>query len=273
VIIVKIGGGSEVNLDGVARDLAALGAPAVVVHGANAARDALAAALGREKTVVTAVSGYDSVLSDDAAIELLFMAYAGLRNKLVVEALQRAGVNAIGLSGIDGRVIQGRRTSGFRVRDGERVRIVRDRSGKPVSVNRELLALLLGAGYTPVLTVPIADETGAAINSENDDVVALLQRELGADAVVQLIEAPGVLRDPADPSSLVARLTAEELAAWEAAATGRFKRKLLALRRVMEAGAPAVVVADGRGEHPVADALAGAGTTIVAGGARAAVGE
>jgi [amino group carrier protein]-L-2-aminoadipate 6-kinase len=273
MIIVKIGGGSSINLDAIARDLAALAGPFVVVHGANAARDALAAALGRDTTVVTALSGYDSVLSDDAAIELLFMAYAGLRNKQVVEALQRAGVDAIGLSGIDGRVVQGRRTGGFRVRDGERVRIVRDRSGKPVSINRSLLETLLAGGYTPVLTVPIADESGAAINSENDDVVALLQRELGAEAVVQLIEAPGVLRDPADPASLVHRLSASELVAWEAAATGRFKRKLLALRRLLEAGAPAIVVADGRGEHPVAGALAGAGTTIVADAARRAVGE
>ncbi len=270
MIIVKIGGGKDVNLDGIARDLAGLPGPAVVVHGANAARDALAAALGRDKTVVTALSGYDSVLSDDAAIELLFMAYAGLRNKQVVEALQRAGVNAIGLSGIDGRVVQGRRTSGFRVRDGERVRIVRDRSGKPVSVNRSLLETLLAGGYTPVLTVPIADETGAAINSENDDVVALLQLSLGADTVVQLIEAPGILRDPGDPTSVVRRLDAGELASWEAAASGRFRRKLLALRRLMEAGAPCVVVADGRGEHPVADALAGAGTVVVPDASRVA---
>lgn len=270
MIIVKIGGGKEINLEGIARDLAALPGPAVVVHGANAARDALAAALGRDKTVVTALSGYDSVLSDDAAIELLFMAYAGLRNKQVVEALQRAGVNAIGLSGIDGRAVQGRRTSGFRVRDGERVKIVRDRSGKPVSVNRELLGTLLAGGYTPVLTVPIADETGAAINSENDDVVALLQHELGAEAVVQLIEAPGILRDPGDPASVVRRLDGGELAAWEAAASGRFRRKLLALRRLLEAGAPCVVIGDGRGEHPVADALAGGGTVVVAGAARAA---
>jgi [amino group carrier protein]-L-2-aminoadipate 6-kinase len=272
VIIVKIGGGKDINLEGVARDLAALPRPALVVHGANAARDALAAALGRDKTVVTALTGYDSVLSDDAAIELLFMAYAGLRNKLVVEALQRAGVNAVGLSGLDGRIVQGRRTSGFRVREGERVRIVRDRSGKPVAINRELLATLLAGGYTPVLTVPIADETGAAINSENDDVVALLQRELGAEAVVQLIEAPGILRDPGDPCSLAPRLSAGELAGWEATARGRFKRKLLALRRLLEAGAPYVVVADGRGEHPLADAMAGAGTVIIADCARAAVG-
>jgi len=272
MIIVKIGGGAAINLDGVARDLAALPSPALVVHGANAARDALAAALGRTKTVVTSVSGYDSVLSDDAAVELLFMAYAGLRNKQVVEALQRAGVNAVGLSGIDGRVVQGRRTSGFRVRDGERVRIVRDRSGKPVSVNRELLATLLAGGYTPVLTVPIADETGAAINSENDDVVALLQHSLGAEAVVQLIEAPGILRDRDDPGSLVTRLSAGELSAWEETAVGRFRRKLHAIRRLIEAGAPWVVVADGRTEHPLADALRGAGTVISADPVRAAVG-
>ncbi len=65
VVLVKIGGGAAINLDGIAADLAAMPGPVVVVHGANALRDRLAAALGKEKRVVTSVSGYASVYSDD----------------------------------------------------------------------------------------------------------------------------------------------------------------------------------------------------------------
>ncbi len=263
MIILKIGGGTVINLRGIAQDVAQLSEDVIVVHGANAFRDELARRLGVATNRVTSVSGYESVLSDAQAIELQFMAYAGLRNKQVVQAFQEAGVNAIGLSGLDGRVVQGRRNQGIRVQEDGRVRIVRDFSGKPQAVNRPLLRALLDLGCTPVLTVPIADENGVAINSENDDIVTVLQRELNADTVVQLIEAPGLLLDPADRYSLIPTLSLQDLADWESSAEGRIRRKLLALRRLVEAGTARVIVADGRVEHPVADALAGRGTVLV----------
>jgi acetylglutamate/LysW-gamma-L-alpha-aminoadipate kinase len=263
MIILKIGGGRSINLEGIAADLAAVTEPVLIVHGANAARDELAAALHRETTVVTSMAGVASVLSDQRAIELLMMAYAGLQNKRLVEHLQRHGVNAVGLSGLDGRIVTGRRNRGIRVREGDKVKVLRDRSGKPRAVNRELLDLLLAAGYTPVLTMPILDEHAEAINSENDDVVALLQETYHAKRVIQLIEAQGLLRDPADARSTIPALGADELADLERVSLGRIRRKLHALNRLLASSAPVVVIADGRREHPLADALAGIGTVIV----------
>ncbi|MFI5168155.1 MAG: [LysW]-aminoadipate kinase [Thermoanaerobaculales bacterium] len=262
MIILKIGGGATINLAGIARDLAELGTQTVVVHGANAARDELASRLGQPPQVVTSASGYSSVLSDPVAIDLLLMAYAGLRNKRIVEAFQQAGVNAVGMCGLDGQVIQGRRNRGIRVEENGRTRVLHDLSGKPQSANVTLLRALLDLGHTPVLTVPIADETGAAINAENDDIVAVLARDLEADTVIQLIEAPGLLRDPADPASAIAALGTEELARWEERASGRLKRKLHALRRLSDGRAPRIIIADGRTARPVADALTGLGTAI-----------
>jgi acetylglutamate/LysW-gamma-L-alpha-aminoadipate kinase len=264
MVLVKIGGGEAINLDGIAEDLAAIEGPVVIVHGANALRDSLADRLGIEKRVVTSVSGYASVYSDEAAIDLLMLAYAGLRNKRIVERLQRRGRNAIGLSGLDGRIVAGTRNKGIRVRDGEKRLLLHDFSGRPAAVNEPLLRLLLDHGYTPVLTVPLVDEEGFAINSENDEVVALLQRVLGAALVIELIEAPGLLRDGEGTDSPIAALDASELARLEERATGRFRRKLLALGRLFESGSPTVIVADGRVAHPVADAMAGAGTRITA---------
>lgn len=273
MIIVKIGGGGTINVPGIARDLAGIGEEVVVVHGANAVRDELAGALGRVPRVVISASGVASVFSDRAAIDLLLMAYAGARNKRIVEALQQAGVDAVGLCGLDGRVVQGRRNRGIRVEARGRTSVLHDLSGKPHSVNAALLGALLALGHTPVLTVPIADETGAAINAENDDIVGVLARDLRADTVIQLIEAPGMLRDPADPASVIASLELEELARWETTAGGRFKRKLMALRRLLEDRAPRVVIADGRAEHPLADALAGSGTEVLPSGFARAGGE
>lgn len=261
-LIVKVGGGAGINLAGIAADLASLTGPVVMVHGANAARDDLARRLGHVTRILTSVSGYQSVYSDEAAIELLLMAYAGLTNKRIVELLQRHGRNAIGLTGLDGQVVTANRNAGIRVRENGRTLLVRDRSGKPASANEPLLEYLLDHDYLPVITVPLVDQEGFAINSENDDVVAVLQRVLGARRVIQLIEAPGLLQDPTDPSSVRSRVSAAELAGLEADATGRFKRKLRALRAIFESGPVVVTVADGRAEHPIIDALAGRGTTI-----------
>ena len=260
--IVKVGGGEAVNLAGIADDLAAVDAPCVVVLGANAVRDDLAARLGSSTRTLTSVSGYTSVFSDETALDVIMMAYSGLRSKRFVETCQRRGVNAVGLSGIDARMVTGERNRGIRIREGGKTLIKRDFSGKPRAVNAALLRTLLDGGYTPVLTIPIADEKGFAINSENDDIVNVLQSALGAERIVQLIEAPGFLDDPADPESVVAVMSQAELAQREAQVEGRMKRKMLALRKLFEAGAAQVVISDGRVERPLRAALDGEGTVI-----------
>ena len=260
--IVKVGGGGSVNLAGVADDLADIDVPCIVVLGANAVRDGLAARLGSSTRTLTSVSGYTSVFSDETAIDVIMMAYSGLRSKRFVELCQRRGVDAIGLSGIDARVVEGRRNRGIRVREGGKTLIRRDFSGKPRAVNAALLRTLLDGGYIPVLTIPIADENGFAINSENDDIVNALQAALGAERIVQLIEAPGFLDDAGDPKSVVASMSRSELERREAQVEGRMKRKMLALRRLFEAGAAEVVIGDGRVERPIRAALDGAGTVI-----------
>ena len=262
LLVVKVGGGESINLEGIARDLAALSGPFVIVHGANALRDSLARRLGIEKRVLTSVSGHESVYSDRGLIDVMLMAYAGLRNKRIVELMQGHGVNAVGLTGLDGALVRGRRNKGIRVREGGKTLIKRDLSGKPVEVNRRLLGLLLDGGFTPVVTVPLIDEHNVAINSENDDLVTLLSGELRADCVIQLIEAPGFLEDPDDPGSVVERLSRAELARREGEVRGRMRRKLLALRRLVESGPTRVMIADGRVERPVSEALAGRGTVV-----------
>ena len=262
MMLIKIGGGESINLDAIITDLAEIDGPKLIVHGANVLRDQLAQKLGMEKTVLTSVSGYSSVFSDQDAIDVILMSYAGLRNKKIVELCQRGGINAVGLTGLDGRLVQGQRNQGIRVREGGKTLIKRDLSGKPREINSELLNLLLNNDYVPVLTIPIVDEKGFAINSENDDIVAQIAQALEIDTVVQLIEAPGFLDNPEDDSSVVKQMTPAQLEAREAKVEGRIKRKLLALTRLCRGGRTRVIIADGRGEHPVADALKGNGTTI-----------
>lgn len=262
MLLIKIGGGKELNLDGIISDLATLKEKFIIVHGANALRDELAQKLGYQKKVVTSLSGYDSVLSNEETIDLAMMAYAGLKNKRIVELCQQKGINAVGLSGIDGKVIQGKRNSGIKVREGGKTLLLHDFSGKPKSINRQLLDLLLENGYTPILSVPLIDENNFAINSENDDIIALLQSEFKADKIISLIEAPGFLLDKNDLTSLVSKISKAELEEMEQKVDGRMKRKILALRKLFEAGDTTVILSDGRTENPINDALNGKGTTI-----------
>ncbi len=262
MMLIKIGGGEHINLDAIITDLATLEQPFIVVHGANVLRDQLAQRLGIEKTILTSLSGYSSVFSDQDALDVIMMSYSGLRNKQIVELCQRNGVNALGLTGLDGRLVQGERNKGIRVRENGKTMIKRDLSGKPRSINSELLSLLLEQGYCPVLTIPIVDENGFAINSENDDIVAKIAASLDLDTVIQLIEAPGFLDDPDDEDTLIRQMSIGELQDREARVEGRIKRKLLALTRLCQGGKTRVIIADGRGEQPVVNALEGAGTHI-----------
>ena len=73
MILIKIGGGEQINLEATITDLAELEQPCIIVHGANVLRDQLAKRLGMEKTVLTSVSGYSSVFSDQAALDVIMM--------------------------------------------------------------------------------------------------------------------------------------------------------------------------------------------------------
>ena len=148
MIIVKIGGGSQINIAGVIEDLAAIEEPYIIVHGANALRDKLAEDLGQPKQVLTSVKGYSSVYSDENLLDVMMMAYAGLRNKRIVEQCQQHGINAIGLTGLDGKAVQGSRNPGIRVYQNKKLKIVRDFSGKPVAVNAALCVCCLTTGMS-----------------------------------------------------------------------------------------------------------------------------
>ncbi len=262
MFIIKIGGGKEINLNGIISELSHLNDKFIIIHGANALRDEIASKLNIEKKVITSISGYSSVYSDEKSIDLLLMAYAGLKNKRIVELCHQYGINAIGLTGLDGKLVQGKRNTGVRVRQNGKTIIVHDLSGKPININIHLINLLLNNSYTPVITVPIIDEYNKAINSENDDITVLFQKELNADYVIHLIEAPGLLLEINNPKSLIKSLNYSELIELEKNSIGRIKRKLLSLRKLMDNSCSKIIISDGRSKTPITDALQGKGTTI-----------
>ena len=266
MIVIKVGGGDGVDLDAVCADVAGLvadGVPLVLVHGGSHETNVVAEKLGHPPRFVTSPSGFTSRLTDRATLEIFEMVYCGKVNKGVVERLQRAGVNAVGLSGLDGRLWEGKRKGALRAVENGRVRVVRDTwTGTVERVNTDLLTTLIEARCVPVLTPPAASVDGEAINVDGDRAAAATAAALGAEALLLLSNVPGVLRDLEDAGSLRPSIARHDLERARDEVEGRMKIKLLGAQEALEGGVGRVVIGDSRGEGPVRRALDGAGTVI-----------
>ncbi len=266
MLIVKLGGGSGTRIDPTVEDCADLfrqGQRLILVHGASGDTNALAERLGKPPRFVTSVSGLESRYTDRETLEIFEMAYCGKNNKAIVEAFQKRGVNAVGLSGLDGRIFEGRRKDTLTILEGGKRKVLRgDYTGKVERVNSTLLSLLLDHGYLPVLCPPAASDQGEAVNVDGDTASAMLAAALKAETFILLSNVPGLLRDLSDPQSLVPHIAWKALEAHMPLAQGRMKRKLMAADTAIRAGVRRVILAAANVDRPVAAALAGHGTVI-----------
>jgi acetylglutamate/LysW-gamma-L-alpha-aminoadipate kinase len=266
MLVVKIGGGRAIDHDRVADDLADLARdrpPLVVIHGGAALTDEIAHRLGHPPEYVTSASGYVSRRTDRRTLEIFQMVYCGQMNKGWVERLQRRGVNAIGLSGLDGRLWEGPRKSTLRiVKDGRQIVLRDDYTGKVERVNTALLDSLLAQGLVPVLTAPAASFDGEAVNVDGDRAAAMTAVALGAETLVILAEVPGLLERFPDQSTLIRSIAADDLERYMQLAQGRMKKKVMGASEALAGGVKTVIFADGRVERPIQRALAGEGTVI-----------
>jgi acetylglutamate/LysW-gamma-L-alpha-aminoadipate kinase len=137
-----------------------------------------------------------------------------------------------------------------------------DLTGRVVSVNADLLRLLLGAGYVPVLSPPVIDPDVGPLNIDGDRLASAVAVAMAATHLVILSNVPGLLRDPADPASLVPRLSLQSFAEHVELAEGRMRVKLVAAQEALTRGVRRVVLGDGRLASPIEAALAGQGTTL-----------
>lgn len=266
MLVVKIGGGSGIGIEPAVADLTEIlraGRKVILVHGASGETNALAEKLGKSPRFVTSVSGIESRFTDRETLEIFEMAYCGKANKAVVEGFQRRGVNAVGLSGLDGRIFEGRRKDTITVVEGGKRKVLRgDYTGKVERVNAGLVTLLLDHGYLPVLCPPGASFEGEAVNVDGDTAAAMLAAAVKAEELILLSNVPGLLRNLNDPASLVARIPAKAIDDFMPLAQGRMKRKLMAASIALAAGVGRVILADANVETPVTSALAGKGTVI-----------
>jgi acetylglutamate/LysW-gamma-L-alpha-aminoadipate kinase len=272
VIVVKLGGTEGVDFSAVCRDTAALLSPGaggearprmVLVHGGSSEANSLGEALGNPPRFITSPSGYTSRYTDRKTLEIFLMAVNGKVNTLLVEQLHRLGLNAIGLSGMDGKLLQAMRKEAIQsIENGKRKVIRDDYTGKIEKVNASLLELLLDRGYLPVIAPVAVSPAGEALNVDADRAAAMVAAALHSDTLILLTAVPGLLRDFPDESSLIRQLAQSQLPMALEAAQGRMKKKVLGAEEALEGGVGRVIIADGRIENPIAMALQGNGTVI-----------
>jgi len=265
MIAVKVGGGKNINWDGVCRDIATLlgEEQIVLVHGASVRRDEIASRLNVAVKMVVSPSGVSSVYTDQESLEVFLMVYAGLVNKEIVARMHRHGINAVGLSGVDGRLWQAKAKKEIMVKEGDKVKLLKGNlTGRVEAVNTELITLLLQNGYLPVISAPAISIENEIVNTDNDWAIAVMAESLGIKKLVSLFEAPGLLRDPDDEGSLIHHIDKSAIDEYLPFARKRMKKKVLGAKRAIEGGIESIYWGDGRIEHPVLHALQGCGTVI-----------
>ncbi|MFH1848982.1 MAG: [LysW]-aminoadipate kinase [archaeon] len=262
MIIVKVGGSIGINYDHVLRDFASR-TPAILVHGGSGELNTISEKLGKPPVTLTSVSGFTSRYTDRETLEIFEMVYCGKMNKMIVEKLQQLGVNAIGLCGMDGGLLRGKRKPALRIVDQGKHRVIRDDyTGKVETVNTGLLRLLIENGYSPVISPPALSRDNEAINVDGDRAAAVIAASMKADALIILSNVPGLLKNINDEGSLIKHISKDRVSEYMKYAEGRMKKKVMGAIETLENGVDRVIFGDARVENPIEYALNGHGTVI-----------
>jgi acetylglutamate kinase len=251
VFVVKLGGEVLQDpdvLDQVATQLAllhSLSIRIVVVHGGGPQASALARRLGQEPVMVAGRR-----VTDDAALEVTKMVYAGLLNTDLVSALREHRVQPVGLSGVDADLLTAHRRPPVEMvdDDGRSRKIDFGHVGDLDRVDARVLTTLMDARFVPVVASLAGDDDGNVYNVNADTVAEAIATALHAQKLIYLTGAPGVLRDRNDPSTLVTFADPDDLTELmqSGALTGGMRPKVEACIRAATGGVERTHIVDGR---------------------------
>jgi len=261
-LVVKIGGGAGVATANIVREVAqyvAEGQRVVLLHGGSDLTNTLSEQLGHTVRMITSPSGMTSRYTDSETLRIFAMAVGQINSELVA-SLQQQGVNAIGLAGVDGRLLVARRKAVVRsVTPEGRVQILRDDyTGQIEQVNAGLLEQLLDAGYTPVIAPLALGHQGERLNVDGDRAAAAVAAALHAEALVIMTNVPGLLADPQDASTLIRTIPADQLEEYMSYAKGRMRKKLLGAQEALQGSVSRVCI----GSESLHAVVEGSGTVI-----------
>lgn len=265
MILIKVGGGKSINWDFIAEDVKNIKKKedVVIVHGASAKRDEIAKKLGSPTKTVISPSGISSVYTDEKALEIFIMVYSGLINKQIVATLQKHGIPAVGLSGVDGTLWQAKAKKELMIQEGKKIKLIKDnRTGRVEKINTDLIKMLLKNNYVPVISAPAISYDHEIVNTDNDWAAAVTAGSLHVEKLIYLFEAPGLLKNRKDESTVIKHVPRKKIAEYFKYAEGRMKKKLLGVQKAFELGVKKIYWGDGRIKSPVTSTLLGKGTVI-----------
>ncbi len=251
IFVLKLGGevlSSDGALDNVAVQIALLESLSIrilVVHGGGPQASALSRRMGLEPEMVAGRR-----VTSPEVLEVAKMVYGGQINVDVVAALRGHGVSAVGLTGIDAGLVTVHRRPPVEVTDDDEVTRTVDfgEVGDIDAVDTNLLDVLLPRGHVPVVASLGASPEGQILNINADTLAAGLAGALGAQKLIYMTSAPGLLRDADDPSSLVAFAAPEDLQALlvNKSVKGGMRPKVEACLKAVNGGVRRTHIIDGR---------------------------
>lgn len=258
------------NLTSLAEELALLhqvGIRICVIHGGGKQLTELASKLGIEQTIIEGRR-----VTDDATLEMAKMIFAGKINTDILAALRQRGIEAVGLSGVDGNIVHAEKRPPKEIlnrQTGVRDKVDFGYVGDVVQINSRLLTVLLDHGYLPVISSLGADDDGIVFNINADTIAAEIAVMLQAEKLILLSDVDGIYLDPAQPQSKLSRLSAAEAdeLVTSGAATGGMIPKLQSIVTLLRRGVHSAHVISGTNRNALLSEVftdKGTGTMIVA---------
>jgi len=257
IVVIKYGGNAmqtEELKQQVMEDIALLwliGVKVVLVHGGGPEISQTMKKLGKEAVFIDGLR-----VTDEETVDIVQMVLAGKVNKTLVNLIQTKGGHAVGVSGVDGGIIEARQKNpklGF--------------VGEITKIRTQPITDLLEKGYIPVISTIASDRMGNTYNINGDTAAAHIAGALGAERMILMTDIAGILRDKDDPSTLIPHVTIADAKKLydDGIISGGMIPKVDCCIEALTHGVQNVVIMDGRTPHSILMELLtdeGAGTMV-----------
>ncbi len=233
----------------------------IIVHGGGKEVTKVSEQLGKEPKFVTSPSGIKSRYTDKETSEIFTMVMSGRINKTIVMMLQKNGINAIGLSGVDAKIIQAQRKKKLLIinEKGRKQAIDGGYTGKISEVNATFIRSLLDQGLTPVISPIAMSEECDFLNVDGDRAAAYVAGKVGADKVLFVTNVDGLLMD----EKLVPKLSLAEAKEIRPKIGPGMEKKILAATEALDMGVKEALIANGMRENPISSAISHNNCTVI----------
>ncbi|HEX2472491.1 MAG TPA: [LysW]-aminoadipate/[LysW]-glutamate kinase [Nitrososphaera sp.] len=233
----------------------------VIVHGGGKEVTATATKLGKEQKFIVSPGGVRSRYTDKETAEIYTMVMSGKLNKAIVQMLLRQDINAVGVAGIDGRILKAERKKKLLIinEKGRKMVIDGGYTGKITSVDAALVTDLVRSGYVPVISPIALSEDFDFLNVDGDRAAAYVAGGIKADKVIFITDVNGLILN----EKLVTSMTLDQARAALPKIGSGMDKKVLACIEALEMGVKEAVIASGQIENPLSTAIAHRNCTVI----------